>query len=1317
VDRALIERVLAEGRPKAKTMEDGALAPNVANLGLSRGQVAARHRGEGGDFNGLAIRVLEPVRPLLTNVRVAEALESLLVENAPGAIAKLCLRDEVNANGLGQLYGVLELWLEKSGIDVPESISSKSEEVQEATQDWALRARLRPLAVRLEVVGNGRSKAGNPVVPEAWIGRRFESAEALHRAIDGLDWRRGRPAVTYAATYSMEVQEEPTWRSDFGAPDATGTDLAITVVWDPEGERLSTRVATRNGAGDLAAWAQGSGATHFRLVEVEDGRTLLTATSRHALAEAEPSYAKTLPAGVLTSRLQKCIRRGRGCPNLLADATRELARIAPYALPQAQFQRTSGSRQLAWRLFISIVEDCRPYARDAQGRTLSLLDILGLALVAHHDPELQFVPGVFEKLRATALCAQACDAPGENWAWRKGKQADPAFGDSDTADAFSLALLAMPMMQGDRVMLRKGIDRLRDGQGSLAPLPTPSFEAIAAASDPATETAARLASLDFHCQPNLLLRLQASLPFLPHDVNRHTTKKLNRFVWENASRLNTRNPRHKPKKDAASQAMLRALEAIQRWSDTATEPPAPAPAKRAPDQLLSDLEVAGQAACSVAPRLAEAPTPLIARTAFQRLFGRTASVSDGKHTYRVTLAGTPAQPCRVQRKKETLGEPKRGEIEAIYARRMAPEKGSWVKPPPPPPAGFAWVWGDKAEVRLAVVSQDTAGEDPAGPPLKFLADGVELKAFDASPVLRPLAAPEPLPLPGSFAGLVRQTLYLEDAIGSPAGCPWELNLRLRAIAEHRRKSGDLALFDWRPLAEEAGLPAELWRTLYVKLHNNYDDEVQVGPVDREGKRQHNSIHYLYEGVTWRLFNLLAALYPVTIRISGELNFRIDKNTPGYVHLDPTLQALSFPGGASPPAPQASKRPPKVVTPLWDHQRSSRDRFVRGFVQEGRKGFGDASHVGAGKTLTALSVAVELMRETANDLGDRHSAAVVLLPNKQLIATWEEEIRLHTQGLKPIRQESDGKLSAPLTRHSVVLTTLGRMRDKPISHPWLLVVIDECLTVQNKNALQTEEAWRQVVCSRFGVLMMSATFFRSRFDKLYYMLKMLRAGLPEERDFLDAILAETIACHIPKASRNWLTTGHKLDLPATIRASYDRIRASGSDAKTLYERLAGLIEKEHDYLQSFADVLGDLSAERRVLVYAKGKREADRLAERIAGLTRFPDQSGKHVVVSYAEGTYGLNTLVDYDTILTRPPEPDRLPQMKGRLDRPGQTAKQLYLEYVLLRDTIEEAGLLKLEIARTFFNDHILPLADYYDLAVGRKSLEQVEQDLRRGEP
>lgn len=44
------------------------------------------------------------------------------------------------------------------------------------------------------------------------MGREFANSEELHREMDGLDWRRGKPKITYCCTYgSMTHVEKPTW--------------------------------------------------------------------------------------------------------------------------------------------------------------------------------------------------------------------------------------------------------------------------------------------------------------------------------------------------------------------------------------------------------------------------------------------------------------------------------------------------------------------------------------------------------------------------------------------------------------------------------------------------------------------------------------------------------------------------------------------------------------------------------------------------------------------------------------------------------------------------------------------------------------------------------------------------------------------------------------------------------------------------------------------------------------------------------------------------------------------------------------------------
>ena len=52
------------------------------------------------------------------------------------------------------------------------------------------------------------------MVPEEWIGREFTDCEEMHREMDKLDWRRGKPAITYCCTYgAMNHVEKRVWRS------------------------------------------------------------------------------------------------------------------------------------------------------------------------------------------------------------------------------------------------------------------------------------------------------------------------------------------------------------------------------------------------------------------------------------------------------------------------------------------------------------------------------------------------------------------------------------------------------------------------------------------------------------------------------------------------------------------------------------------------------------------------------------------------------------------------------------------------------------------------------------------------------------------------------------------------------------------------------------------------------------------------------------------------------------------------------------------------------------------------------------------------
>lgn len=153
---------------------------------------------------------------------------------------------------------------------------------------------------------------------------------------------------------------------------------------------------------------------------------------------------------------------------------------------------------------------------------------------------------------------------------------------------------------------------------------------------------------------------------------------------------------------------------------------------------------------------------------------------------------------------------------------------------------------------------------------------------------------------------------------------------------------------------------------------------------------------------------------------------------------------------------------------------------------------------------------------------------------------------------------------------------------------------------------------------------------------------------------------------------------------------------------VYHMLSKFIRDEVDYIEIFKNSINNIIKNRpnsKILIYANSKKEADKIAQIDKTIGRYPEKK-LHTVVSYAEATYGLNDLIVFNTILTRPPDADKLPQIKGRLDRPNQKENTLYIEYILLKDTIEEANLYKLEIANNFYGSYIMPLAEFYELAI-----------------
>jgi hypothetical protein len=151
---------------------------------------------------------------------------------------------------------------------------------------------------------------------------------------------------------------------------------------------------------------------------------------------------------------------------------------------------------------------------------------------------------------------------------------------------------------------------------------------------------------------------------------------------------------------------------------------------------------------------------------------------------------------------------------------------------------------------------------------------------------------------------------------------------------------------------------------------------------------------------------------------------------------PLLNKVKHEAGESLPLPPGK-------TQLWAHQEASANRVVEG-VREGRRGHADASAVGAGKTLTALSTIVKLAA-FMEESGTKRNGVLVMLPTKALIKEWLLEIAAHTSGFHVIEQREDGSLfsltygrsTPPIDANSLIISTLDRVcgARTPAESPW------------------------------------------------------------------------------------------------------------------------------------------------------------------------------------------------------------------------------------------------------------------------------------------
>lgn len=1191
---------------------NGKLVPNLANLGGKPGDIVKLERS--GEYYGISVELLEESKPLLTDKFVIKILSILRREDYVTPLEMLGLTN------LDQLQYILHEWMQIATINYDDSIP-KPKKKYPIFDDYIAAVAHDPIDSKIKVVDVGYNQStDNSVIPIDWIGRVFTSAYEMHKEMDKLETRLNKPPVTYAVIYSMIIQKQDT------IIDSIANIKYKNIFYlDLTGSKMRSQLDTKSRPG-------------YEYVQYGDtliGFVLKDILEPKGKVEGGHSQVILREVGVLVSRLQKAIRRGRYGSKVLLETIDAINSSPNYNLPEHAFMRVSASKQLVWRLFISILEDCRPYQEINE---LGLLDLILLTLITQKVQEYKFTPKVLDLIKLTAILAQYNDERTDLYNWRAlaASKDTPINPKSDFHTAISLAINNIIMMSGDNIMLRKLYSETLFFEPFMPPseLSESNWKKILANKkyilhDAKVYEDIILSSYDQHSKPNIILYYQACIPVSL------TTKEISGYIWDVSSSYNVRSGKSHPPIDKVLRTIQKCYYLEAKSAKKIINPPS---SSRTIEGVLSSYKKTK-------------PSKYVSRISFLALFGKKYRFQ-GKE---IILAGTSSEPARVKIKNEWVYSNNLTLLNG-YPRRTITLTNI------DPPFGYKWT---KAKVVTEIIGGKPTIDGKHGP------------WFDGSSVISSIK-----PIVSQAVDSKTQKFIMQIFSG--------LDIDFETLLLFRRKSLP-NLVNWVPKkADVKKFDSNLVILAYTKIFNQFNNIITIGPVSRGGSKMQNSINYQLEGKLWAVFNLLTFMYPSTLKPNGSLNFYIAKGTAGYVHLVETLESIIF------KHTNITGPVPKIKTPLWDHQLDSSNRILAGF-REGCHGFGESSDVGSGKTLTSLNIAVELIKINS----DVHSGILVLLPGNKLIKTWEEELAKHTEGFDIIFQQNTSSVGT-IKRNTIVVTTMARNRDHPINHKWLLVIIDECLSVQNKNSLWTENAWVQSLMSAH-LVMMSATFFRTRFDKLYYMLKMLSTGLPERREYLETILLESIVSQVSSVTRKWISNFNYFELRKPSREKYELIENTNLSTEAKFSKLTSFLISD-PMVNSFVTTDLGLLIKRlekkghRCLIYARAKPEAE-MWSRGLKIPIYP-KKGLHTIVTVHEGTYGLNDLIIYDCIVSRPPQPDKLPQMKGRLNRPGQQSQTLRIEYFVIKDTVEMGLILRLNIASSFLQKYIMPLSKFYDISV-----------------
>lgn len=1173
-----------------------------------------------GEYYGFTIKILESIKPLFTSNNIIDALNYLINEEYDLIIRLFHIKEEFLTYGYEIIYYIIFKWLNLCKIDIDYKYKLT---FNICTIDYRLfLLRNDPLNVPIEIIN-----IGNNVVPSDWIGKKFNNGKELHAAIDNLDWRRGKPSVTYCCIYSMtKINIE---------------NVKLIKNLDKKKKYIIIEIDKNHKS------------TFNNTLNINKTNYIEYNTEKHNIIICfNPidhfvntcKFIKKKSTSLLSSILQKCIRHGSCSKKLLKKTINKLAKSKPYNLPEQQYLKVSGSRQLFWRLFISCIEDFRYYYDD---KYLNLFDLLSFALICNKEPEYIINKELLNKIIKLGTMICNCDSPEDYYEWKSFQNNQPKFEGNKYQKVMFIASEIMPKMSSDSNIINKYYDLLNNYKPKLL-VPNLNKPICYKCINGFT---CKYTAVDINCYPSMILKLQGCLS------EKLSTFEISNMIYELNSKYNNRK-QYEITKDMVESNYIKLIINIQKdyYNEFKYN-------INYNNKLVNNLNKKITYNLNQ-QKINNDMTQYNKRILFLKLFGTKHKIPSTKSDERV-LEVIFSYYDKIQIKYVNSNEYIKGDEyeENIIRVYRYFEKSRIRIPKPQCLSGYEWIFKEN-EIILSIENYK--------PVIYDYKDRYQIEWFDASDLVIKLENIEYNYPTKTDIKLINNLLESKNNI-------FVSNLFVR---QNKGKIIDLKQF----IKDNT-----LFKNVYVKLLTTYDNIISISQVNKNGDKIDDSVDYYYEGKYWNILNLLKYCYEGAINIKGELKYKINYNTSIYSLMINDLKAIISDDDFT-----ITKTIPYIKTKLWYHQEETIN-FILSNIKEGKSGFGDASNVGSGKTLTALYVCCELYKLY------NCNKVLILLPTEKLYKTWTDELNKHFININYILQNANGTINGIVDENklNIFITTMGRNRSHPLQYRWLFLVIDECLTVQNKESIQTMSSWKQSINSKYGILLLSATFFRTRFDKLLYMLKMLKCDLPETKEYLDTILCDSIKVNLPTNKRIWTENIFRKNLNDIFYKEYNKIKLMEITNELKFIKLQKYIYDNVNYIDIFKEYINLISIDDNVklLIYAKSKNEAE-LISKLPNVGLYPDINKKHVVISLANGTYGLNDLISFNQILCRPPEPDKISQIKGRIDRPGQKLNNLVINYIIIDKTIENGNYLRLELCNKFYSNHIMPLSEYYKIAI-----------------